>query len=418
MARRSALLTLLLVLLFPLFGVEKAGPSFRIGIVSLDTGLEGMAEVVAASAKAYGPRIHLDDRQHQVMLEKQNLHLEQERIDALHAAYEKQDAATVAALQQEQVIEEISRVLDCNYTVEPYQSELATLLRSGKDTLDWYMQHSQYDGLFILQSQAMGDLNRILVDFLFIERTTLLDRLVQYGSYRSLSKELDAHMFRLLGSPDQGALCFEQGNTAFTVFVDGFEHTAPDDPLFLPIGEHELVCTSLGYEDKHMTVTVRSKAIQYITVSLTKIQHPALQISSQSGSATWFADGRLLGTGLSISLLEPSYPMVLSGTKEGFESRILQLDTPLETLEVSFTPVELSNEVLVLDSQRDFYKRLRNTILVFGGYVGCIALSKTYQTSQPLWQVGMVATSSLALVGSVALVMELASYAARAGSHL
>jgi hypothetical protein len=167
-----------------------------------------------------------------------------------------------------------------------------------------------------------------------------------------------------------------------------------------------------------MTVTVRSKAIQYITVSLTKIKHPALQISSQSGSATWFADGRLLGTGLSISLLEPSYPMVLSGTKEGFESRILQLDTPLETLEVSFTPVELSNEVLVLDSQRDFYKRLRNTILVFGGYVGCIALSKTYQTSQPLWQVGMVATSSLALVGSVALVMELASYAARAGSHL
>ncbi len=145
------------------------------------------------------------------MLEKQNLHLEQERIDALHAAYEKQDAATVAALQQEQVIEEISRVLDCNYTVEPYQSELATLLRSGNDALDWYMQHSQYDGLFILQSQAMGDLNRILVDFLFIERTTLLDRLVQYGSYRSLSKELDAHMFRLLGSPDQGALCFEQG---------------------------------------------------------------------------------------------------------------------------------------------------------------------------------------------------------------
>ncbi len=58
MARRSALLTLLLVLLFPLFGVEKAGPSFRIGIVSLDAGLEGMAEVVAASAKAYGPRIH------------------------------------------------------------------------------------------------------------------------------------------------------------------------------------------------------------------------------------------------------------------------------------------------------------------------------------------------------------------------
>ncbi len=110
--------------------------------------------------------------------------------------------------------------------------------------------------------------------------------------------------------------------------------------------------------------------------------------------------------------------MVLSGTKEGFESRILQLDTPLETLEVSFTPVELSNEVLVLDSQRDFYKRLRNTILVFGGYVGCIALSKTYQTSQPLWQVGMVATSSLVLVGSVALMMELASYAARAGSHL
>lgn len=417
MARRSALLTLLLVLLFPLFGVEKAGPSFRVGIVSLDAGLEGMAEVVAASAKAYGPRIHLTDRQHQVLVEKQNLSLKKERIEALHAAYLKQDAASVAQLQQEQVFEEISRILDCEYTVEPYQIELATLLRSGDDALDWYLQHSQYNGLLILQSQAMGELNRIRVEFLFIERMPLLDRLVQYGSYRNLSKELDAQLFGLLGSPDQGALCFEQANTAFTVFVDGFEHAIPDNPLFLSSGEHELVFASPGYEDKRMTVTVEAKAIHCISVSLTKIQHPALQVSSQSGIATWFADGRLLGTGLSISLLEPSYPMMLSATKEGFENRILQLDTPLETLQVSFNPEEFSNEVLVLDSQRDFYKRLRNTILVFGAYVGCIALSKTYQTGNPLWQVGMVATSSLALVGSVALVMELASYAAQAGSH-
>lgn len=417
MARRSALLTLLLVLLFPLFGVEKAGPSFRVGIVSLDAGLEGMAEVVAASAKAYGPRIHLTDRQHQVLVEKQNLSLKKERIEALHAAYLKQDSASVPQLQQEQVFEEISRILDCEYTVEPYQSELATLLRSGDDALDWYLQHSQYNGLLILQSQAMGELNRIRVEFLFIERMPLLDRLVQYGSYRNLSKELDAQLFGLLGSPDQGALCFEQANTAFTVFVDGFEHAIPDNPLFLSSGEHELVFASPGYEDKRMTVTVEAKAIHCISVSLTKIQHPALQVSSQSGIATWFADGRLLGTGLSISLLEPSYPMMLSATKEGFENRILQLDTPLETLQVSFNPEELSNEVLVLDSQRDFYKRLRNTILVFGAYVGCIALSKTYQTGNPLWQVGMVATSSLALTGSVALVMELASYAAQAGSH-
>jgi hypothetical protein len=104
--------------------------------------------------------------------------------------------------------------------------------------------------------------------------------------------------------------------------------------------------------------------------------------------------------------------------KEGFSKRIIQLERPVgKSLSFSSLAMELDDAHLVKDAQKDFYKRLRNTILLFGAYVGSLALSKTFAVDNPLWQVGMVGTSSVALVSGVAVVMEMARYASWAGTH-
>jgi hypothetical protein len=109
---------------------------------------------------------------------------------------------------------------------------------------------------------------------------------------------------------------------------------------------------------------------------------------------------------------------MLTFEKEGFSRRIIQLDQPVgKPLSLSLLAQELDDALLVKDAQKDFYKRLRNTILLFGAYVGSLSLSKTFAIDNPLWQVGMVGTSSAALVSGVALAMEMARYAAWAGTQ-
>lgn len=418
MARRQALLTLLIVALFPFAVVAEAIPTFQIGLVALDPKLEGLSEVVATTARTFGPSIFLDAQLKQALLEQQELSLLQTNAIRLHGAYQAQDAKKLdlAAKNEQREPDEIPQVLACKYIIEPYDSDLSLLLRSGEQALDWYKKRQQYDALYLMQSQKLGDFERVRIEFVSTSREVVLDRLVQYGAYQSIIQELETQIFKMMNAPALSALMIEKGIDSFSVLVDGAKIPVESSPLFLESGEHGLVVSAPGYNDQSISVRLEPGEIRRLTFALTKVQHPDLQIHGRSGVATWFVDGKEIGTGLSISLADPTYPLVLTGTKEGFSNRVLLLDKPTQALNVELKNVLLSDEVLLLDSQKDFYKRLRNTILLFGSYVGCTALSKMFATTNAIWQVGAVGTSSIALVSTVALVMELASYATRAGS--
>ena len=60
--------------------------------------------------------------------------------------------------------------------------------------------------------------------------------------------------------------------------------------------------------------------------------------------------------------------------------------------------------------QKDFYKQLRKTILLFGAYVATIALGNTPALDHQFWQVGPVASGAVAMVNLVALMAQLAAY--------
>ena len=239
MARRTALLTLLIVIMVPLFGVGEAGPTFRIGLVLLDENLEGLAEVVSTSAGTYGSSIHLDARQQQVLLEKEKKSLEQKRLDAIHAAYGKQDAGILntALRVEQQELGDVPNIRTCEYTIEAYDEALAALVRSDEQALVWFMQHSLYDVLFLIQSEKLGDLQRIRIEFVSTDRILLLDRLVQYGSYQSLRSELNEQIFRLFaGSRPRSKCFFEKGVGASLYSLMGRRKQLPIHLFFLDSG--------------------------------------------------------------------------------------------------------------------------------------------------------------------------------------
>lgn len=420
MARRYALLTLLMLTVFPLVVVAAASPTFRVGLVALDPKLEGLSEVVETAARTYGRFIFLDAQRKQAVFEQQESSLLKADALQLHGAYQDQDAKKLASIaKNEQAFpDEIPENLVCEYSIEAYDGDVSLLLRSDEEAFAWYKERQQYDALFLLQSQNLGDFERVRIEFVSTSRTVVLDRLVQYGAYQSLVQELEAQIFKVMAAPTLSALVFEKGIASFSILVDGAKIPVDSSPLFLESGNHELSISAAGYTNQNLSVRLEPGEIRRMTFALTKVQHPDLYIQGRSGSVTWFVDGKERGTSLSISLADPTYPLVLTGTKKGFSNRILQLDKPTRSLTVQLKNELLSDEVLLLDSQKDFYKRLRNTILLFGAYVGCASLSKMYDTSNALWQVGLVGTSSIALVSSVALVMELASYASRADSGM
>lgn len=420
MARRRALLTLLLMVVIPLAVGAQSKTTYRVGIVMLDPKLEGLADVAAASATAYGSTLYLTDLEQQAMLQEFQDSLEQERLASLHAAYQAQDAKKLAAsLQMEQTdFPEVPKTLRCEYVRTDYDSKVSELLRLDEQALQWYRKREQFDALLLLQSQKLGDLERVRIEFASHSRTLLLDTLVQYGSYQSLNEILDTQIFKYMSSSLLSALVLENGGTAFSVYIDDAKKAVTDSPLFLVKGEHVLLITAPGYESQQLVINLEGGQIRRFSFALAKVKHPDLHLQSESGIVHWFVNGRDMGTALSISLADPTYPLVLNATKEGFANRLVLLDKPTSSLHLTLNPAFLSDEAILVDSQKDFYKRLRNTILLFGAYVGCTALSQTFESTNPLWQVGMVGTSSLALVSAVALVMELASYADRAGSSL
>jgi len=109
-------------------------------------------------------------------------------------------------------------------------------------------------------------------------------------------------------------------------------------------------------------------------------------------------------------------PLVIVAQKQGFASKTLQVQKPVNEIGVTLQPQWMTRSSLVQEEQMLFYTSFRNTMLIFGLYVASITLSKTFEVANPLWQPLQVATSGFAIVSTMHTIMNLASYVALAGS--
>ena len=423
MVRVATRIFLLLVLLCaPL----SAGPEpmFQIGIVSMDDQNPDLSDLVLNAANRYGSNLFLSPSHRQLLELKQVREAQKRWEEEVHKAYEKQDVLALQKLNKDGYSVTdlyLGSSLPVSYTMIAYDQRLSSALSKSPEARTWLLSKETLDGLFLVRSEVLDQFERVRIEFFALnqqEPQLLLDRLVESRRYQQLAEPLGEALFSFVSQGMQSALVLSDELLRFSLEVDGKKQESKDGLLFLSPGMHELRFSSASYEPIAVQVDLGMGTVETLEVSLKPIAHPPLVLHALSGMGAWTLEGKTLGQGASISLSLPSYPLMITYEKEGFSKRIIQLERPVDkSLSFSSLAMELDDAHLVKDAQKDFYKRLRNTILLFGAYVGSLALSKTFAVDNPLWQVGMVGTSSVALVSGVAVVMEMARYASWAGTH-
>lgn len=415
MAKRLALMLILVVCLLPL--EAETNQPYTIGIISLKSGLETLASLVQTSASQFAGTLYVSEKE-QTLVEQLKFEAAQSvEAEKLHAAYEKH----VPVQNPEQPVVTGSDTLQVSYTQVTYDENLAAAVQTGDTAaMDWLARRNGHIGLLILDTESFDSLLRVKVSSYLVgmnKTVLLLDELVQYANYPELAPTLDQALFSSSSNKRMSVVQFTELPVAASIIIDGQEHALVNKRVFLEPGKHGLQILAPGYKPVSEDVVLQGGRIHQLALQLTPITYPSVNLFSTSGTVDWIQEGKLVGQGSHLTLIDPTYPIVLTVLKDGFAKRIIHLPSASsEQMRVSLRPVFFSDPTILQEGQKDFYKRLRNTILLFGAYVGCSTFSGMVASDQNLWQVGLTATSAVALVSALAGAGNLARYAALAES--
>lgn len=408
MARRLLLWALLL--LTTAVGSLSAD-EWRVAIVAMSPRSELILEQTYRTALQWAGRLVATPKRLEERTRRQE-QAEQEAADrALHARYASGDGKAPAGKDETPAAS--AQVPDhITYTTVSYTPTLTRLLRSGDDAVRWYREREGLDGLLLIDVQSLDDFERVVYTAVEGERTTLLDRLVTKGAFHELADDLGAALLSYSGAHTLAALLVAGGPLSLSIRLDGVEQKAGERLFILNAAPVSLTLSAPSYREQQQTVSLAPDAVTTIEAALTPIEEGPITVRSKSGSVDWFVDGQKQGTGLSLTIEHPTFPLSLLAAKEGFASREIGLvQAPGEELAITMEGRGSLSSAVLDREQQDFYKQLRKTILLFAAYVATIALSNTTALAHPFWQVGQVASGAVAMVNAVALAAQLAAYA-------
>ncbi|WP_320121118.1 PEGA domain-containing protein [uncultured Sphaerochaeta sp.] len=427
MGKNMALRTVCIVLFLlcaSTLAAQEGTMSFSIGIVPLDIRLDTLSEMVGTIANRYGSQIFLDKDETTLLsdrLEKEAYLQRNRDLGKAYASHDQEKLQQVLDAEQPAIPLDFDS-LPVTYHLEQFDQDLASALQASDDALAWYCSKNTYDALLLLDSEELAGFQRIRTQYYhpkLAEKKTLTDSLVQNSYFQPLEEPLEKALFALASKGNLGIVTLNDIPPGLAVSVDGKPTALLDTTLILSPGPHILGLNAPGYQPVEMEIESKADVIQPFQFSFEEVAFPSLVVHSETAKVHWFLDGNPLGEHLSISLSDPTYPMVLTLSGKGFAQRVVHLDSPsYNELAITLNAKELAYPSLRDDAQKDFYKRLRNTILWFGTYIGCAVLSQMYATDNPLWQVGLVGTSSLALVSSIAMAADFLSYESLAGAGI
>ncbi len=411
-----AICIVILVFSTPLLFAAEAEQTYHVGIIATTPNLDTAVQMVLSVGTVYGKNIYLDDD------ETFALDTSRVKVSLLQAQSEIAKAYTshtaVPDATQKIELPPIERQMNVVYEQVQYNENLAAALSESKEAQTWYAEQNDYDALILVKTEKLKDFERFQVQWVIPNERTidLVDAVVQNGYYQALHDQLANAILQTTSKGNLASVYLENLPSGLHVQSDSETIPLTNNLLFLSPGEHTLTLTAPSYQPMEIKVSLKANEIHHLSFTLDAIKFKSITLHSDVSKVNWFVQGKDLGNSLSISLLEPIYPLVVTMVGDGFEKKVVQLDTPPKgDLTIHLLSGELSDPTILKDAQKDFYKRLRNTILWFQAYVGSVALSQIYATDSPLWQIGVVGTSSLALVSTIALVMEMFSYEASAG---
>ncbi len=417
MGKNMALTVCMLLLFFvsPLVAQEGTLP-FSVGIVPLDARLDTLTEMVVTVAERYGSQLFLDESEQKSLTAAWEKQAQIQQHIELARAYDLHDQEKIQQILDEGLQEAPVRIepLSVIYQVIPFNPDLASALQESDDALAWFCSKNKFNALLLLDSEDLAGFQRIKIQYYYpflIAKKTLTDSLVQNAYYQVLEEPFGKALFASMSKGNLGILTLTNVPPGLAISVDGKPSDSLDTRLILSPGNHSLKLHAPGYQPVEMEVESKADIIQPLQFSFEEVSFPPVVLHSEMGKVHWFLNGKPLGEHLSISLSDPTYPMMLTLSGEEFAQKVVHLDSPpSQALSITLNTKELASPSLRDDAQKDFYKRLRNTILWFGTYIGSTVLSQMYATDNPLWQVGLVGTSSLALVSSIAMVVDFLSY--------
>jgi len=416
MAKSSRWALVLLLCLLPYSLLSDVKVPFRIGIVALSPGSESLQTMVADVLRTYQDVFVLHEEQRNAVREKEQMQRQLSWEKELYNAYRGPDERRIKQLTAQSIpsIESFTS-FSVQYEEISYNKELASAFLHDTQAMDWYISKHNLDSLILLEVISFDDFQRVIIsnyERYFLEPEILFDKLVQHSFFRSMRGQLEETLFRFSAKGEWSAVLIKRSLAGLEVFIEGKRQPLHQDLLFLKPGEYNLLLSAVSHANKEIAISLEGNSLLVLDPSLERIPQKSLTLISNQGLVQWSKKGTLLDQGLSITLSDPQYPLVLTVSKQGFQERILHIDAPVsKSLSVTMQINEMASNTLLLSVQKDFYKRLRNTILLFGAYVGCTALSQTFDKANPMWQIGLVTSSSAALVSLTALIFELTSYA-------
>jgi len=423
MALTTVCIVLFLLCVSPL-PAQEGTLSFSIGIVPLDARLDTLTEMVGTVAERYGNQMFLDESEQALLATEWEKQAQIQQNKKHSKAYNSHDQEKIQQILDEGLPERpiIPRALSVTYQGEQFNSDLAKALQASDDALAWFCSKNGYDALLLLDSEELAGFQRVRIHYyhpLLAEKRTLIDSLVQNAYYQVLEEPFGKALFALSSKGNLGVLSLTNIPPGLSISIDGKPKDLVDTNLILTPGPHSLALHAPGYQPVEVEVESKADVIQPIQFSFEEVSYPPMVLHSENAKIHWFLEGKPLGEHLSISLSDPTYPMVLSLHGDGFSQKVVHLNSPPpKALSITLNAKELAYPSLRDDAQKDFYKGLRNTILWFGTYIGCTVLSRMYAPDNPLWQVGLVGTSSLALVSSMAMAVDFLSYESMAAAGI
>ncbi len=406
MTRRLVLWAVLLtVIVSPL-----ASADWQVAIISLSERSDLILKQTLEAATQYGRQFTLTEERAQHLATRAERGAQATADREIHALYASRDekalaAYTVAGRADEETPSQIS------YTTVPYSPQLTRLLRSSSEGVRWYREREGLDGLLLIDVQSLDEFDRVICTAVEEEASILLDRLVTKGAWYELSDALDAVLLTYSGAHTTAALLITGGPLLLTISLDGVEQKTGERLFIRKSGEVSLTLSSPSHLAVERTIDLHSGTITTVEAVLEHQAERPVTFRSQSGRVDWFIDGQLRGCDLSLTIEKPQYPLSVLMVKEGFTDQEIGLvhDPGQEVLVTMEGRTALTASLLDRE-QKDFYKQLRKTILLFGAYVATIALGNTPALDHQFWQVGQVASGAVAMVNLVALMAQLAAY--------
>ncbi|HKL60192.1 MAG TPA: hypothetical protein VJ863_09850 [Sphaerochaeta sp.] len=405
----------------PLFALEEI--PFSVGIFSLQDDAALLSSQIEEAGTTYANQFLVPSDAY-----KQYLIARHEKIDDLaklkeiSSAYASKSEKDLLKAREIQVEPEmiLAERLEVTYSQIPYEKGYASLLTLYPDARSFYASQQGLDALLLIKKTKISSNDRIRLYWydLFSDTTTVIFDQVVVGQQAPLEmqEKMGAALLAKSAGPEYGLLVFDNFRSSLSLTVNGEPYQLDGEQTLFSPGEYTLSFSEEGFVSKQITLTIEENTITHVPSRLERVAVGDIHLSSTIGKVAWFVDGQEEGISCDLSIGSTRVPLVIVAQKEGFASKTLQVQKPVQEISVSLQPEWMTRSALVQEEQRGFYKSLRNTMLIFGLYVASTTLSQTFDVANPLAQSLQVATSGFALVSTMHTLMNLASYVALAGS--